>query len=90
MDNRLREHERKARAGDLDAAFQWLQEANRILDYNAQYQALLHICELQWPGMMVFMDTMDEMRRMLDVLKSVEQPPASLVEEIRVTNNSGR
>jgi hypothetical protein len=84
LDRQIRDLERRAKAGDVDAAYGWLTAAGRINDYLAQYQAMMLLAELQHPGLM---EQMAEMKEIMDAVKAVEPQPQ--VEEIWITNNSG-
>lgn len=84
LDQQIRCLERRARSGDVDAAYGWLTAAGRINDHLAQYQAMMLLAELQHPDLM---KQMAEMKEIMDAVKAVEPQPQ--VEEIWITNNSG-
>lgn len=49
MDRRVRGLEKRARGGDLDAAWRWLNETGRIKDYPSAHEAMLQIFDLRYP-----------------------------------------
>jgi len=68
MDDRLRDLERRAKAGDLDAATQWYREACRTNDIEMQFESMRLMGELQYPGMM-------ETLRQLEEIEKLTGPP---------------
>lgn len=64
MDERIRELERQAKAGDLDAAQQWMVEADRAGDKLAWFEAFKLVGELQYPGMMETMRQLEELDKL--------------------------
>ena len=75
MDERYRDLERRAKAGDLEAAHRWLTEAGRLKDYVAIHAAILLIAELQQPGLMKQLREIDEMVQRVKVQEVEIAPP---------------
>lgn len=71
MDKKIRDLERRARGGDIEAAQLWLHEAARAKDYAAQYEALMLVCELQHPGLM---KQLRETEQAIQAVK-IQEPP---------------
>lgn len=85
MDERIRNYERRAKAGDIDAAIAWMMEAVRTGDVQAQWDAMTLLGELQHPGLL---KQLEEINDMLDrVERYIEQAPP-LEGEIVLTDNS--
>ena len=82
VDQKIRETERRARAGDLNAAQQWLHEASRAGDLMAQYEAMMTLFELQSPGLMKQMREIDEINK---ITQQVEiEPPGRWTTDIEI------
>ena len=50
-DSRLRDAERRAKAGDLEGAFEYFRLAGKTADLMLQYDALMTLAEAQNPGL---------------------------------------
>jgi len=91
MDQRLRDFERQAKEGDLQAAYQWftLLGRSRPNDYEAILESMKLIGDLQYPGLMAQIAQID---KMVDAIKihEVDVAPPEWTTEITTTNNTGR
>jgi hypothetical protein len=76
MDDRLRELERKARAGDPDAAYRYFIEVGRTDDITKQYEAMMLLFDAQNPGWREQMHQIQEISDMLEEAnRQIEDPP---------------
>ncbi len=69
MDERIRDLERRGKAGDLEAATRWFLEASRLGDGAASYEAMMLVGELQYPGLF---ETLEVLKTVED---SIQMPP---------------
>lgn len=71
MDDRMRDLERRGKAGDLEAATGWFMELNRAggEDYEEILEAMKLMGELQYPGLFETLEMLKE------VEESIQMPP---------------
>lgn len=76
MDERIRSLERRARAGDPEAALAWMREAERMGDRVAEFTALMLYMDLS---------TTPELRRIMEMVDEIDRlrPPFGFDHGIR-------
>lgn len=92
MDTRIRDLERRARSGDLEAARAWFIETGRTGDLQATYDAMMFMVELEQPGLLKqlreiqeIMEISDQVRRLTD---NVSWPASGPTPYIWATNHT--
>jgi len=69
MDEKLRNLERRAKEGDLEAATQWMMEVSRTGDTVAWLEAAKLVGELQYPGIF------ETLKMLKETEKLIQMPP---------------
>ena len=88
MDERLRDLERRAKGGDLNAAIGWYRELCRVDDqnYGVILEAMKLMGELQHPGLFETLKMLEETQKL------IQMPPVEdgyWTTEVHLINNTG-